>query len=132
MSLASAVDALANGSHTDADIEAIRAAFTRYIDSDDTQLTVLSEGCPQGLRTAIRNLRRKRHLHQAIAEIESPLCSVKSIADRIASDCTRLATRARPRCNYETYLKKAIDSHPGAAITPEALWFIVRDYRNSK
>jgi hypothetical protein len=127
-----AVDNLTSGRLSDADINILASVFSEYLADDTAPITILSDGCPQGLRTAVRNARRRRYLHLALDIMDDAACSVKSTADRLHKDMLRLATRGRPRNEYERYLSKAIDAHPTAAITSEALWFIVREYRRSK
>lgn len=127
-----AVDNLTSGNITEQDITALAGVFREYLEDDAAPITILSGGCPQGLRAAVRNSRRRRHIYRALDLLDSPACSIKSVADLLAKDMLRLATRGKPRNDYESELVKAIESHPSAAITAEALWFVVREYRHSK
>lgn len=87
---------------------------------------------PRGLPDAYKHQRRKEYIFSALDILDDKVCSIQSIATRLASDMTRLATRARPKTEYERLLCEALDAHPNASIEVAALWYLVREYRSNK
>ena len=85
---------------------------------------------PRGLPFAIRQKRRKALLFQALEIVDSPACSIRSTANRVADDLNRLLTRSRPRNAYERLLVDAQDANPAGSIDAEALWYVVKEFRN--
>ena len=84
---------------------------------------------PRGLPSAVKHARRRALLFDALRLVDSPECSIQSTANRLSADLIRLATRSRPRNEYEKILCEALDAAPDASMESGALWFIVKEYR---
>jgi hypothetical protein len=84
---------------------------------------------PRGLPSTVKLARRRALLFDALRLVDSAECSIQSTANRLSADLIRLATRARPRNEYEEILCNALDASPDASMESGALWYIVKEYR---
>lgn len=126
-----AVDNLTSGSITDADITALAGVFREYLEDDDAPITALSGGCPKGLRHAVRELRWRRYISQAVELLDTGSSSTHSLAKALASELDRLQRGHRPRTPLQEILAAALAVHPGAGISIAALWNLVDTARRN-
>lgn len=127
-----AVDNLTSGTITDADISALAGVFREYLDDDAAPITALSDGCPKGLRHAVRELRWRRHIAQATALLDSPSVSNHSIAAMLSREFNRVSRMRRPPHEHDrigVILSQALQSHPTGGTSISALWPIVAESR---
>lgn len=124
-------EAILSGNPTPATIQWLRLGFEAHVKFSTPLPNALGLAeFPRGLPYAIRQRRRKALLHQALEIVDSPACSVRTTAIRLADDLNRLLTRSRPRNDYERLLCAAQDANPAASIDAEALWYVVKEFRN--
>lgn len=109
--------------------------FRRNIETEGEPLSVslgIAEQHPSGLRVAVRRHQFRKEIFRALALIDDPSRSVRSVAVELASELKRLSRRhaSRPPTNaLEASLLAALDAHPGAGISVTQLWQLVNEYR---
>lgn len=127
-----AIDNLTSGNITEQDITALAGVFREYQSDDSAPITVISDGCQKGLRHAVRELRWKRYINQAVALLDTGTSTNHSLAKVLASELDRFQRGHRPRTPLQEILANALAVHPGAGISIAALWNLADTARRNK
>lgn len=125
MSLAQAVNNITRGEYSPADISALSAALNGYL-SDDKPL---GHEYHRGLRQAVLELRWRSHIAKAVALLDFPGVTTRSIAEQIAKGFTQAERSRRPDPLLDC-LRAALRDHPTGGRSISALWPIVSECRS--
>jgi hypothetical protein len=108
----------------------LRQGFAAHVRFNEPLPNALNlDAYPRGLPDAFKHKRRKEYLFEALKLLDDGRCSIHSIAKTLSGDLIRLASRSRPRSDYERLLCEVLDAHPSASLEPSAIWLLVREYR---
>lgn len=107
----------------------LKEGFLRNLDSEETLTKSLGIS---GLRLAYRHHQFRSEVFKALALMDDPARTVRSVAVQLAGELKRLSRRhpGRPSATaVEAHLRAALAAYPGAGISETQMWHVVNAYR---
>ena len=126
-----AVDGLLSGQPTPGDISVLRDTFQRYCANDAASLNAVINGqCSKGLRNSLKEYRWRRHISEAVSLIDHQGATTHSLAVTLSRELSRLQRTHRPATDpLGQALQAALNAHPNAGTSTNALWAIIHQAR---
>ena len=129
--LVSAVDRITSGNYSPGDVDVISDIFRRYISDDSSSLNgLLNAPCHKGMRVAIRELRWRRHIAEAVSLIDHQGATTHSLAVTLSRELSRLQRSQRPATDpIGQALQAALQANPNGGTSVSSLWPIIDQAR---
>ena len=129
--LVSAVDRITTGEYSPDDVAILSDIFTRYLNEESSSLNTLLNGqCHKGMRQAVKELRWRRYIGEAVALIDHQGATTHSLAVTISRELSRLQRTHRPSTDQlGIALQAALQAHPTGGTSVSSLWPIIDQAR---
>ena len=130
--LVSAVDRITTGEYSPDDVAILSDIFTRYLNEESSSLNTLLNGqCHKGMRQAVKELRWRRYIGEAVALIDHQGATTHSLAVSISKELSRLQRSHRPPNDpLGIALQAALAAHPNGGTSVSSLWPIIDQARH--